>query len=41
MIYIPERAFQRIAGSEGSEQKAKEKVKELTVDYAKELVNDE
>jgi len=40
-IHIPEPAFRVMVGALGSEQKAKEKVKQLSVDYAKELVDDE
>ena len=40
-IHISERAFNVIAGHEGSEKKAKNRIKMLANDYAKELVDDE
>ena len=40
-IHISERAFNVIAGHEGSEKKAKKRVKTLVNDYAKELVSDD
>lgn len=40
-IHISERAFNVIAGNEGSEKKAKNRVKMLVNEYAEELVNDE
>ena len=40
-IHIPEPAFRVMVGALGSEQKAKAKVKQLVVDYAEELVDDE
>ena len=41
MLYIPERAFRVIAGHEGSEQQAKATIKQLAVDHAEGLVDDE
>jgi len=41
MLYIPERAFRVIVGAEGGEQKAKDRIKQMAVDHAEELVNDE
>ena len=40
-IHIPEPAFRVMVGALGSEQKAKAKVKQLVVDHAEGLVNDE
>jgi len=40
-IHISERAFHVIIGHEGSEKKAKKRVKKVVNDYAKELVDDE
>ena len=40
-IHIPEPAFRVMVGALGSEQKAKAKVKQVVVDHAEGLVNDE
>ena len=39
-IHISERAFNVIAGHEGSEKEAKKRVKTLVNDYAKELLEE-